>query len=79
MKLVCVWADTVDSVSAAYELLAFADEPPQRVTWRLTASFNGTPIGDACFAPDSEAIRAAYRSDGLEVVADDVPDPDDFD
>lgn len=60
MKTVCVWGDTRTDVEVAYALLAESDQPPQRITWRLTSAFDGTPVGDECFAPFNAEIREAY-------------------
>lgn len=60
MAVVCIWADTREAVQAAYDVLLASDNPPQRITWRLAASFDGIPVGDECYAPDHPEIRAAY-------------------
>lgn len=60
MKVCCVWGNTRQDVEVAYGLLAEQKNPPQRVTWRLTAQFDGTPVGDECFAPFNPEIQEAY-------------------
>jgi len=60
MKLFCIWGETKADVLAGYDAVALFEEPPQRVTWRLTSSFNGKRVGAECYAPNNPEIRAAY-------------------
>lgn len=79
MKTVCVWGDTRQDVEVAYGLLAEEDNPPQRVTWRLTSSFDGTLVGDECFAPFNSEIRDAYEAGGVIPQVDEVAGNDEDD
>lgn len=72
MRRVCIWGETPADVEAAYSALPDKENPSNRVSWRLTASFDA-PVGDACFAPGQPEIEAAYRDAGLEVISDDAP------
>lgn len=60
MNLFCIWGETKADVAEGYAAVSKFEDPPQRLTWRLTAAFNGKPVGSACYAPNNPEIREAY-------------------
>lgn len=74
MTLLCIWGETKADVAAGYDAVAASDASPESITWRLTAAFDGSPVGDACYAPDHPEIRAAYTVDEKIAAAEAIED-----
>jgi len=60
MRTLCIWGETRADVLDGYSEVAKLEDAPQRITWRLTAAFDGKPVGNNCYAPNNPEIREAY-------------------
>ena len=81
MKVLCIWGDTRADVEAGYAAVAEFEDPPQRITWRLTAAFEQEgAVGDVCYAPGHPDIQEAYREvlgeDEIPVLTEALSDDD---
>lgn len=59
--VLCIWGRTREEIIEGYdEVFSWGDDAPNRITWRLSSSFNDKKVGDECYAPNDSKIRKKY-------------------